>query len=129
MSFAQITNTLNARLNALTNKPPIAWPNFPYTPVNGTLYLRATLLPANTETTTLASQGRHTGLYQVDVFAPDGQGPNAADLMADRIADHFAADRNLSGIRIREISQQSAEPEGGWYQKIVTITYDTHLSR
>ena len=129
MNFVQITNTLNARLNALTNKPPIAWPNVPYTPVNGTLYLRATILPANTETTTLASAGRHTGIYQVDVFAPNGQGELAANQMADRIADHFAAQRNLSGLRIREISQQSADPESARYQKIITITYDTHHTR
>ena len=129
MNFTTITNTLNARLNALSSKPPIAWPNVPYTPTNGTLFLRVSILPANTETITLDSAGRHTGIYQVSVFAENGKGELAANQMADKVADHFAANRDLNGLRIREISQQTAEPESAWYQKIVSITYDTHHTR
>jgi hypothetical protein len=128
--FLDISAALDARLATLTNSPPVAWSNRVYEPVTGTLYLRPTHLPSDTSAATIggtASTDLNPGIYQVDVFAPAGEGKNEAYVMADLVADHLKRDTELTynsrTIRIKNVSIAPALQDGGWYQVPVTIEY------
>ena len=126
---SKILNTLSTRLSVLPSVPPIALPNDKYAPVIGTMFLRANILPADTVTATVESLENHKGIYQVDVFVPAETGTFAVNNMADSIADHFAAERDLTGIRIRSITIDRGDRDGAWYIVPVSIVYDTYHKR
>ncbi|MDV7209906.1 DUF4128 domain-containing protein [Azotobacter beijerinckii] len=61
----------------------VAWQNVPFTPPATGIYLRAFLLPANTDSLDL--EGAHrlfTGIFQVSIVAPNGKGSGAAEQLA-----------------------------------------------
>jgi hypothetical protein len=124
-----IMNTLNSRLAQLASLPATAWPNVPFTPATGTLWIRPDLLPADSALETIQGSEEHLGVYQVSVFAPLDQGTGAALVQADAIADHFAADRDLSGLRIRSISVGQPMREESWLMVPVSIEYRAHHTR
>lgn len=129
MNTTTLQNALNARLAALPDLPAVAWPNVPYTPQNGTEYLRPTLLPANNAPATLAWAEEMTGVYQVDVFMPDAiKGPAAALTRAEEIAAHFRAS-DIAGLRVRSITVGTGQPDGAFYRVPVSIVYRTYESR
>lgn len=76
-----------ARVPAL----PIAYEDVAFTPsADGSPYLRAFLLPANTTSEDL--EGKHTayrGVFQVSVVTKAGAGRGAAELIAEEIAALF----------------------------------------
>ena len=124
-----IQNTLNLRLSTLPNIPPVSWPNVEFEPVDGTLYLRASILPASTTLETVEGTEGFRGVYQVDVFAPLGTGIQTINAMADSVCDHFAADRDLSGVRIRAISATAPIRNGAWFVLPISISYSTYHTR
>jgi len=126
---SKIINTLNTRLAQLSPLPPVAWPNVPFTPETGTLWIRADILPADAQLETLQYSEEHIGIYQVSVFAPLDKGTGAAMNQADSIADHFAAQRDLSGLRIRSISVGQPIREESWLMVPVSIEYRVHHTR
>lgn len=127
--FLDITAALDSRLDTLTNSPPVAWENRAYEPITGTLYLRPSHLPSDTTAATIGTNGtdENTGIYQVDVFSPAGEGKNEAYVMADLVADHLKRDTELTynsrTVRIKNVSISPALNDGGWYQIPVNIEY------
>ena len=128
--FADISAALDEHLSLMPSLPPVAWENLDYTPELGTLYLRPTLLPAETIQSTLGENGtdQNTGIYQVDVFAPLGQGKQEAMSIADKIANHFKRGTDLTynnrKLRIRNTGREVSTTEvNGWYSIPVTMTY------
>lgn len=129
--FSDIAGALRTRLNSLPGAPPIAWENINYTPSSKTLYLRATMLPIPTIQASLGDDGKdlHEGIFQVDVFIPDGQGRST---WPDAIADHFkrgtVLTQNSVTVRIKNASIGTAFKEENFYQVPVTIDYQSFTS-
>lgn len=127
--FLDISAALDGRLNTMTSVPPVAWDNDTYEPTIGTLYLRPTNIPGDTLQSTLGDTGQDVtnGIYQVDVFAPLGEGKNEATVMADLVADRFKRGTdmvyNSRTVTVRSVSRQAANTSGGWYQIPVVIVY------
>lgn len=87
MSQKTIRKLIEQRLAAWAAAKPIsvAWQNAPFTPPAAT-YLRAFLLPADTDSQDLAGAHRaYTGVFQVSIVAPAGQGSGAAETLAEEI--------------------------------------------
>lgn len=85
---------------------PVAWENTTYTPSPSTAYLRCAMLPATTQNPSMgAPHVRLVGLYQVNVYGIQDQGPAGAEAIADAIIALF--------------------PRGGMVQNGVTINIDT----
>lgn len=130
-TFRDISAALSGRLNTLTGGTPIAWENSEYTPTIGTMFLRETLLPANTVQGSLGTIGKdeHGGIYQVDIFAPSGSGKGAAVAKADSVADHFKRGTTLTyngeSVRIRNVSRSNFGYDGGWLILSINIEYFT----
>jgi hypothetical protein len=124
--FADIQGALRAQLNTLPNKPPIAWENVDYNPNSGTLFLRATGLPGETVQLCLGDNGLddHIGIFQVDVFIPDGKGRST---WPDQIADHFKRGTILTlnevDVRITSVSIEAADKDENFFIVPVSISY------
>lgn len=95
MSDRIIRSLFEARLKAWATVRvpalPIAYEDVTFTPpAGGSAYLRAFLLPANTDSLDL--EGKHTlyrGIFQVSVVTKAGEGRGPAGLIADEIAALF----------------------------------------
>jgi len=95
MSDRVIRSLFEARLKAWASARvpalPIAYEDVAFTPpTNGAAYLKAFLLPGNTDSEDL--EGKHTsyrGVFQVSVVTASGVGRGAAGLIADEIAALF----------------------------------------
>jgi len=133
--FLDISAALDGQLNTMVGIPPVAWENRPYDPINGTLYVRPTLLSGDVTQATLGASGTDSniGIYQIDVFSENGKGKNEAVAMADTIADRFKRGTNLTYngrvVRIRDVSRQTGiNNTDGWYQIPVEISFIAYTS-
>jgi len=81
---------------------PVQWQNVVLDP-EPTAYVRAILLPAPTEAPDIEGQGRtFTGIWQVSIVRPLGEGPGPADAIAAELAAIFnpAAVLTAGGLRL-----------------------------
>ena len=127
--FLEAQVALDKRLNTLVGLPPVAHENSEYTPTEGTLYIRPTNLPAGSAAVGMANTDSilTVGLYQIDVFAPLGNGAGPALVVADAIAEHFSRGLRLvngdSTVVLGTPAQQPASTSGAWYMVSVVIPY------
>lgn len=87
MSQKLIRQLFEQRLNtwALAKPIQVAWQNMPFTPPAGA-FMRAFMLPADTDSQDMASAHRaYTGVFQVSIEAPNGQGSGSAETLAAEI--------------------------------------------
>jgi hypothetical protein len=98
-----------ARMPALS----VAYENRPFTPTQGTAYLRAAQLPAEVESQDLAGAHRgYLGVFQVSVYAPINTGPGAAQGIADELAALFVLNARLTSgaVTVQQITPASIAP-------------------
>ena len=97
----------------------VAWPEIGFPPPkdaegNALPYLRAFLLPANTAAFAIDATGSndHTGILQVSVFWPKGEGVVKPVDLAGEIASHFRRTTriDLDGVRIDVAGPPSVGP-------------------
>jgi hypothetical protein len=83
-----LENHLNTTSPAL---PAIAWPNVPYTPSEGTPYIRARLLPINRRPVVMGPnpEQRLSGLFYLTVYTPENQGAGAGVTLVDQLLARF----------------------------------------
>lgn len=131
MTFSAEGLAIRSRIASLWSATSVAWPNRPFTPTQGTAYLRVTIRNGDSLQPYLGktSQRRSVGVVIGDVFAPSvaadnsGMGDNAARVLADTFAAMF---RNAEhdGIVYREPSAREAEfQEEPHYHWIVEVPY------
>jgi hypothetical protein len=135
-AFNDISVALNQRLDAYAtaNSRDVAFENIKHEPTEGSLYLRPTVLPADTEAAGIGSNGKehHQGIFQIDVFAPIDDPKATALNEADSIADYFTQELTLTyngiNVRLREISMGTASRESAWFMVPVLIDYYSFTS-
>ena len=75
---------------------------------------------------------QHTGIYQVDVFAPAGEGRNAAEVKADAVADNFKRGTNLTyygvTVRLGNTSRNTGITVDDRFVISVSINYSAHVA-
>ena len=130
--FLDISAALDSKLAefAAANSVQVAYENNEYTPTVGTLYLRPTLLPADTLPIGIgfASALDHLGIYQVDVIAPIDNGKGVALAMADLVATAYPrGDLTYNGVkvRIKSISRSTGTRDSAYYIVSVIINYQS----
>lgn len=98
MSYRIINDILDTQLATVVDIPPISKENEPVIrtgidtdAVHKSSYIRTTLLPAETETVTIGLTGydRFIGLYQIDIFMPEGDGAAGSNWIVDEIIKAF----------------------------------------
>ena len=94
----KIRAALTTRLEAFPDLPDVAWENVAYTPADGVTYLEPFLLPAETFQAEIGTLGanRHTGVYQISIKAPKGNGTATVNALRDALVDHFVRGTELT---------------------------------
>ncbi len=124
--FTNIEVALHTRLATLSASPPVQWPNTRYQPIENTIYLRPTVLPASTTLNTLAGMEHHIGIYQVDVFVPLEKGISTLDSWLDAIQSLFKSNKTLTAtdvVFVQAVSRSPAVRDEAWYTGFVEINY------
>jgi hypothetical protein len=128
-AFFDLQAALHTRLSTMPSLPDVAWPNYGFEPTLGTLWIRPTVLPADTAAATYGDSGtdEQTGVYQIDVFAPLDEGDGEVRQMADTIADRFkpttAITYNGLTVRCISVSIEGLTREENWLHLPVKIKY------
>lgn len=117
MSIQTIRAALETRLKAFADAQSpamaVAWQNVAFKPVAGATYLRATILPGNTQNPSVGMQHlRYIGLLQVSVVGVPGSGPAVTESIANGLEDHFPRGLRLtqSGLVISITNTPSIAP-------------------
>ena len=86
------------KLQTFTGLPSVAWENVPFTPVTGITYIQPFLLPGEPFQAEIGTNGanRHSGVYQISIFAPTGGGMAATNTLAGSLCDHFKRGTSLT---------------------------------
>lgn len=92
------------KLQAFPSLPSVAWENVPFTPAAGVTYIQPFLLPGEPFQAEIGTNGinRHSGVYQISVFYPAGQGVAALNTLTADLCDHFKRGTSLaySGVTV-----------------------------
>lgn len=132
--FTTIRAGLEKTLAAIVGVPTILYENVAKSPMNGTPFIRSTLIPSSSRAAVMGPSPSvlHRGIFLLDVYQPENLGPGAADVQADALLTAFAP-----GTQIVEdtelIRVLSAERTGGfneppWYVVPVTITWYSYIA-
>lgn len=124
--FNNIQNALNTQLASLSGLPVIYYPNMQNEPIQGTPYIRPTLLPARSELLTLNNEDMHQGLYQIDIYTQLKKGTAPILLLADIIRDGFRRQSLTSSgtvVHIQNISISPTQRVESWWHCYVEVNY------
>ncbi len=125
-TFNDIQNALNTKLAATSGLPVIYYPNMDKEPVQGTSYIRPTLLPANTTLLTLNNEDMHQGIYQIDIYTELKKGTAPTLLIADAICTAFRRTKltaNSTIVHAQQISMSQAQRVESWWHMYISINY------
>jgi hypothetical protein len=129
MSHRKISAALSTRLNTLTDAPPIAFENVPFTPVEGTTWLRESYLPATSSTVGMEPGGStdFIGVYQVSIYAPLDDYKFESHQLIDSITAHFARGTGLEfdgqAVIIEQVNVAQGLASGGWWLMPVSVNW------
>jgi len=129
MSHRKISAALSSRLNTLTDAPPIAFENVPFTPVDGTTWLRESYLPANSATVGLEPSGStdFVGVYQISIYIPLDDSKFGAHQLIDDITAHFARGTMLvfegQAVVVEQVNVSQGLASGGWWLMPVSVNW------
>lgn len=134
-TYNDIRAALEAEIANVSGVPAAAqrcWENVRFEPTVGTAWVRMTLLPGETRPATMGAnpQIRYNGLFQVDIFRPEGEGPGTAEALADAVRDRFNVETTLTSgsitVRFNWSEKRAAIPDSPWYQVPVLISWYTY---
>ena len=129
MSHRKISAALSSRLNTLTDAPPIAFENVPFTPVDGTTWLRESYLPATSSTVGMEPTGStdFIGVYQVSIYTPLDDYKRESHQLIDSITAHFARGTILvfegQTVVVEQVNVSQGMASGGWWLMPVSVNW------
>ena len=126
--FNDIQAALDNRLNGLSGRYSIAWPNIPFEPQAGSTFLTPNFLPDETLQSGLGAAGQDetNGIYQIDVVYPAGSGRSSIpDTVADQFKRGLVLSYNQVSIRVRSVSIAQAVTDGAFHFVPVSVNFQT----
>jgi hypothetical protein len=129
MSLVNIREALESTLDAMTGIPEIVWENMHYEPTIGTPYLEVLFSPNNRRNACVGvnSPIYNGGLFFIDLFYPENEGPQDADSVAESILTAFEAGSiltaNSTTVHIRFAKRDEALRDSPWYHVPITISW------
>ena len=117
--YRDIRAALETKLSTVTDIPDISYENVSYDRTNGTSYVETFFVPQSRRPAVrgLNPQQRYGGVFTVVCYAPEGNGPGAADELADKVLEAFEATTDVSYTNGDDetfvVSIDYAEREGG----------------
>lgn len=129
--YNDIRAALENKLANTSNLPSgIAYENVSFSPTTGASYLQTNFLPTLRRPAVrgLNPQQRYDGVFVVTAYTPEGNGPAAADALANTILEAFEATTKISysGDETITVSIDYAERQQGfldapWYYVPINI--------
>jgi hypothetical protein len=125
--YDNIRAALETTLNSVDSIPSVAWENVQFKPTTGQSYIKPRLLPTRREPAVRGTnpQMYYQGVFRVECFVPEGEGPAAGDDLADSIIEAFEAATDVSYggtiVSIRYAEREMAEVDGPFYVIPVNI--------
>lgn len=125
--YDDIRAALEVKLNSVTDVPSIAWENFSFSPTTGQAYIKPRLIPTRREPAVrgLNPQMYYQGVFRIECYVPEGNGPAAADDLADKIIDAFEATTDVSNagtiVSIRYAERELGELDGPFFMVPVNV--------
>ena len=125
--YDDIRAALETNLSSVSGLPSVGWENVQFSPTTGTPYVKPRLIPTRREPAVRGTNPQmfYQGIYRVECYVPEDQGPSAGDELADKIIDAFeaATDVSYSGtiVSIRYAEIEMAEIDGPFYMIPVNI--------
>ena len=117
--YRDIRAALETQLAAVPGIPAISYENVSFDRVNGTSYVETFFVPQSRRPAVrgLNPQQRYGGVFTVVCYAAEGNGPGAADEIADKVLNAFEATTDVSYTNSDTetilVSIDYAEREGG----------------
>jgi hypothetical protein len=136
-AMTDIRAALEQQLVTVTGIPSSsnrAWENVRFEPTPGTTWVRMQIIPAAMRPSVRgpSPQLLYEGIFLVDIFAPEGNGANGADVLADAIRDEFTVDdvltENTTNVRFRWSERGQGLIDSPWYQVPVTVNWYSYRS-
>lgn len=136
MSIKSVRQALEVAVGAWSTANsnfPVAWENVGYKPIQGTGYLRASLIPAETENPSLGdTHKRYVGILQANIYVKEGDGTATALIKADSLLNYFARGQSFTvgSIVVRILNSPSISTSvnaDGWYILPVSIRYQADV--
>jgi hypothetical protein len=133
MSQTLIRKALEKRLAAMSPALATAFENAAYTPVQGTPYQKANLLPATPDNIVHgAATWFERGIFQVTLCYPTGTGPAAADARAELVRAQFKRGTTMTegAVNVLIVATPRIAPalvEGDRYCIPVSAAYQAQL--
>ena len=125
--YDDIRAALETNISSVSGLPSVGWENVQFSPTTGTPYVKPRLIPTRREPAVRGTNPQmfYQGIYRVECYVPEDQGPSAGDELADKIIDAFeaATDVSYSGtiVSIRYAEREMAEIDGPFYMIPVNI--------
>lgn len=114
MSIAKVRIALETALNAITPALVTVWENTDYTPVDGTAYQQAYLMPAQPDNSTMGSSYyREQGIFQITLMYPIKTGPKDAADRAELIRTAFKRGKSFTSGTVTVIIDRTPEISQG----------------
>jgi len=117
--YRDIRAALETKLIAVSGIPAISHENVSYERTSGTSYVETSFLPTARRPAVrgLNPQQRYDGVFRVVCYTAEGNGPGAADELADKVLEAFEATTDVSYTNSSDetfvVSIDYAEREGG----------------
>ena len=123
-----IRAALEIKLSNTANIPTqIAYENVSFEPTTGTSYIKTNFIPTSRRPAVrgLNPQQRYEGVFRLQVYCPEGNGPATADAFANTLKEAFEATTHITHNSIT-VSVDYAERRQGfldapWYYVPVSI--------
>lgn len=124
--YDDIRSALEVKLNSVTDVPSIAWENLSFSPTTGQAYLKPRLIPTRREPAVrgLNPQMYYQGVFRIECYVPEGNGPSAADDLANKIIEAFEATTDVGSgttVSIRYTEREQGELDGPFFMIPVNI--------
>jgi len=129
--YDSIRAALEVKLSNVASIPPIAYENVSFSPTTGQAFVQPRFIPVTRRAAVRGPnpQQRYDGVFRVFCYVPEGQGPAAADDLANKVIDAFDATTDISftsGDSTIIVSVDYAERDNGfvdspWYYVAVNI--------
>lgn len=125
--YDDIRAALETSLSSVTDVPSVGWENVQFSPTTGQPYVKPRLIPTRREPAVRGTNPQmfYQGIFRVECYVPEDNGPSAGDELADKIIDAFEAttDVSYSGtiVSIRYAEREMAEIDGPFYMIPVNI--------
>ena len=95
--YDNIRAALEIKLSTISGVPSIGWENLQFSPTTGQPYVKPRFLPTRREPAVrgLNPQMYYQGIFRVECYVPEGDGPAAGDALANQIIEALDATSSI----------------------------------